>query len=68
MIKRYYFISAEKPHNNGTAGYGFQCLTLDYTSWVADPYKVYKEASEKLEELMKDIDGGTLKIVSFNRI
>lgn len=68
MIRRHYFISAEKPHNNGTLGYAFQSTTLSYTSWLADPLKVYKEGCEYLKESMKDVKGGAINIVSFNRI
>ena len=68
MIKRHYFISAEKPHNDGKGSYSFQSITMEYQSFFADPDRVYRDATEHLAELMDVKDGDKIKIVSFNRI
>lgn len=68
MIKRHYFIGAEKPHGDGKGSYSFNSLTLNYRSWLPVPEVVYEQAAEHIAELMKDEPGKKIKIVSFNRI
>jgi len=68
MIKRHYFISVEKPHNDGKGSYSFNSCTGDFTSWLPDPKKVYADMYEHMKDEMKDINGTKLRIVSFNRI
>jgi len=68
MIKRYYFIAVEKPHNDGNGSYSFDSATLDYTSWLPNPKKVYDDASKHFYEKMNSISGEKLQIISFNRI
>ena len=68
MIKRHYFIAVEKPHADGNGSYSFDSATLDYTSWVHNPKKVYDDACTHFEEKLAHIQGGEIQIISFNRI
>ena len=68
MIKRYYFMAVEKNHDDGKGSYSYDSIVMDYRSWFADPYKIYKHASDTLKKKMEDIQGGNLQIVSFNKI
>tara|TARA_R110000744_G_scaffold250079_1_gene366296 strand:+ start:173 stop:379 length:207 start_codon:yes stop_codon:yes gene_type:complete len=66
MIKRHYFIAVEKPHNDGRGSYSFDSTTLDYTSWIPNPKKVYNDAEKYFYEKMDHITGDTLQVISFN--
>ena len=68
MIKRAYFISVEKPHNDGSGSYSFDSTTLDYTSWMPDSKKVHDDAEKYFNEKLDHIAGDKLRIISFNRI
>jgi len=68
MIKRHYFISVEKPHDDGHGSYSFNSCTFDYTSWLPNPSFVYKDAIRHMEDQMKDIKGTKIRILSFNRV
>jgi len=68
MIKRHYFISVEKPHDDGHGRYSFDSCTFDYTSWLPNSSFVYKAAIKYMENSMKDIKGTRLRIISFNRV
>ena len=68
MIKRHYFMSVEKPHNDGTGGYAYNTCTADYTSWLPKPDQVYKDMSKHIANEMKDLKGDKIQILSFNRI
>ncbi len=68
MINRHYFISAEKPHGDGSGSYSFQALTMVYRSWLPDSQEVYRQSSLKIEEALKGKPGSNIQIIAFNRI
>ncbi len=68
MIKRHYFISVEKPHNDGKGSYTYDSCTGDFTSWLPNPSQVYNDMCKHMEDKMKDINGRNIRIISFNRI
>lgn len=69
MIKRYYFMSATKAHSDGSLGYGFHSITMDYVSWFPRHNKVYEDAVKHLEKSMEDVvSTNNIQIIAFNRI
>lgn len=61
-------MSAEKPHGDGTGSYSFNTCTCDFKSWLPNPYKVFNDMTEHMEDKMKDIEGTKIQIIAFNRI
>ena len=68
MIKRHYILCVEKPYNDGSSSYSWHSFLMDYSSWFADPDKVYKDAHERMVSMLKDKPGNELKTICFNRI
>lgn len=68
MINRHYFMSAEKPHNDGNGSLSFNSFTLSYVSWFPDPIKVYGDGAANISETMSEKPGSVVRITAFNRI
>jgi hypothetical protein len=68
MIKRHYFIYAEKPHRDGKGSYSCNSMTATYRSWLPNPLLVYREAKTLSENEMIGEKGDSVHIISFNRI
>ena len=68
MIKRHYFIYAKKPHLDGKGSYSCNSMTVTYRSWLPNPSLVYREAKTEAENEMIGEKGGSVYIISFNRI
>lgn len=68
MIKRHYFMSVEKPHNDGSGSYSFDCCTASKKSWFPDSEEMFEYMKSFFKEKMKDKKGDNLRIVSFSRI
>jgi hypothetical protein len=68
MIKRRYFMAVEKNWNNGHGSYSFDSVTMDYSSWLPNPDKVFAECAARMEEKLKGTQGEKVQIIAFNRI
>ncbi len=68
MIKRKYFMSVEKPHDDGSMNYSFHSSVVTHASLFADPEKVYNMLNNHIAEQLKDTPGDALKVLAFNRI
>jgi len=68
MIKRHYFMSAEKPYaDEGRKPMHF-AFTFHYTSWLPDPDKAFGEALKMASIHMSKQPGETVNVISFGHI
>jgi len=68
MIKRTYFVSAVKHHDDNNGSFSFKDLTLSYTSFFPNPDYIFKSVSDRLVKEMEDLPGKVIQIIAFNRI
>jgi len=68
MITRHYFMSVEKPHDDGKGSYTFDCVTMSHKSLFPNPKYVFEDAGEYFEKKLSDSPGDKIKVLSFSRI
>ena len=67
MITRWYFISAQKPWNDGSGSYSFEYIHLSVRSWLPNQSNVFVKARDAITTAMKDKPGEKIMITAFNR-
>jgi len=70
MIKRTYFMSAHKPHDDGNGSYAFMYVTITQKSWFPHPKDVLDDGVEHFSKKFaeKGVKGEGIDIQAFNRI
>ena len=52
----------------GPSKFTAHSTTLSYTSWFADPYRVYADSLAMCENELRGQEGGKVMVTAFNRI
>ena len=68
MIKRHYFMSVRKPHDDGSGSYSFNYVHFTMRSWLPDSVEAFNRCQKQCEKALSDRPGSLpLEVVAFNR-
>ena len=68
MFKRSYFMSVEKPHDDGNNSYPYNSAFVTHPSFLPQHKIVYDNFIAGFEEKLKDFPGVAIKVVCFSKL
>lgn len=67
MIKRDYFVSVRKHHDDGSGSYSYYYAHFTRTSWLPQSELAFRDIIEEITNDMSKKPGTKIEVIAFNR-